>query len=188
MLRSNMSAIGWQSLYDSTSVQQSVRSRIRRILQRSPGRNTNIEDACQEAWTRLWQLGERYWNPRGVNFVSRCVAIDYLRKDQTHHAASFLPLHAEARDSDEEMSSERETLARNERTFEAVAAQEIKSKVSMLPAQQRAVFSFCYSVNGHEELTFAQIAVRLGISESETVKVFCQARRNIRALLGEKNG
>jgi len=184
----------WQQLYDSK--RNSVRGKVRRILRFSLGRNTNCEDVCQDAWTRLWRLGERYWNPRGVNFCARNAAIDWLRKDKTHEAGQHLSLRELSNEPFPEDEND-EAPPRNLRNgvryskreteiINVLAIPEITAKIRFLPPEQQAVFSFRYGINGHEELTFPEIAERLGIEQGVTISIFCQAKRNLRMILGEE--
>lgn len=186
----------WNTLYELKRV--SVQGRVRRILQGSPSRNSNCEDACQDVWARLWKLGVRYWNPRGVNFVSRNVAIDYIRKDKTHQASQHVGLGEDAYDAfpdgDQMIQtrdiSETGKLHCPRQEPEALALlviPEISRRIALLPADQRAVFCFRYGLNGHEELSFEKIAQRLKMSTSATVQIFLQAKKNLRTMLGENN-
>jgi DNA-directed RNA polymerase specialized sigma subunit len=55
-----------------------------------------------------------------------------------------------------------------------------------LPGLQRAVFSFRFQLEGHEELTFREIGQRLGISIWQAAYLFYQARKNLQTILGER--
>lgn len=150
----------WDALYNS--MYKLVLWRMRKVL--GP-MNLPYEDAAQDVWLRLYRLGNGYWNPRGVNLVMRCVAIDWIRKGA--HGT-------------EDVS---EPTLTESQMVDALAVPEIAHRILALPADQMAIISFRYGLNGHEELTFPEISQRLGLSVSLTILRFLQAKRNLKAML-----
>lgn len=166
----------WQGIHDR--MQDSVRGKVRRIL---AGREDS-EDVCQEIWALLWKLGADYWNPRGVNLIAKQVCYKWIARDKTRKYTHFEI--SEKLDGDQERQAPwKEPI--HEMSHLVPDVSKIAAKLMMLPDEQRAVFSFRYRLDGHEELTFREIGERLGITTSSAAHTFYQARRNLKILLGE---
>lgn len=180
----------WEALY--ASMGRSVRGKIRRLLTPSGNSTSSLDDVCQQFWMHLWRVGPPYWNPKGVNLISRQIVFKWLRKNR-----ASVPI-IDRIDGITQGSSKNWHSGRNydtawfnywEPQYERSELIPDYSKISALllalPAEQRVVFCFRYQIEGHEELSFNEIGQRIGVPPGEAVVLFCQAMKNIRNMLGE---
>jgi len=156
------------------------------------------DDACQQFWMHLWKVGPKYWNPKGVHLISKQIVFKWLRKNKNSGMISMNQEFAFLQILDE-FDSDRTFFYSNwegpgtrkigipcsrEQINElAPDVSKISDIVSKLPGEQRVVFSFRYQMHGHEELTFREIAQRMGITIGQAAYLFYQAKKNIKKML-----
>ena len=174
---------------------RSVRERIRRLL-KSANIQNYTEDVCQQFWMHLWKVGPNYWNPRGVNLIAGQIVLKWLRK---HKRPPFESIIDRIDESETRFDRSREPRGPKtefqRRTFFKLPkdtselfpdVRKITLALRRLPGEQRAVFSFRFQMEAHEELTFREIGKRLGISTGQAVCLFYWARKNLQTILGER--
>jgi DNA-directed RNA polymerase specialized sigma24 family protein len=146
------------------------------------GHVNSIEDVCQQFWMHLWKVGPNYWNPRGVNLISKQIVFKWLRK---HKRPPFVSV-IDRVDEDESIQGESypDPVVVSSELFPDVT--KVVAALRKLPGEQRAVFSFRFQVEAHEELTFREIGQRLGISTGQAICLFYWARKNLQTILGER--
>lgn len=165
------SASGWEALH--AQMERSVRAKIRRLLLPS-GMADSLDDVCQQFWMHLWRVGPNYWNPKGVNLISKQIVFKWLRKYKEPYAVAVID-RIDGKPSWKEPMYEQSHLVPD--------ASKIAALLLHLPGEQRAVFSFRYQLNGHEELTFNEIGQRMGITTGQAANLFYRARKNLKIML-----
>ena len=168
----------FEALHDA--MQHSVRGKIRRML--GPSAGSDWEDVCQEIWLVLWRSGESYWNPKGVNLIARQVCIKWMEKES--RSPSGFPIMEKVDGDQDRQNAWREPS--EETSHLRPDVEKIAARVAQLPGEQRAVFAFRYGLDGHEELTFQEIAKRLEIELGQAARLFYAARRNVEMLLADQ--
>ena len=151
----------------------SVRERVRRLLKSSNNGN-DTEDVCQQFWMHLWKVGPNYWNPRGVNLIAGQIVLKWMRKNKRPPFESII----------DRIDGNYEPKIESSELFPDVS--KITLALRRLPGEQRAVFSFRFQMEAHEELTFREIGQRLGISTGQAICLFYWARKNLQTILGER--
>lgn len=167
-------------------MEHSVRGKILRLL-RPSGNADYLDDVCQQFWLHLWRVGPNYWNPKGVNLISKQIAFKWLRK----YRPPTLSLIDRIDGDDREKNGNDRSHGISNRWREPFGemsqlvpdASKIAALLLQLPGEQRAVFSFRYQLNGHEELTFNEIGQRLGITTGQAAHLFYRAKKNLQTML-----
>jgi RNA polymerase sigma factor (sigma-70 family) len=163
-----------------------VRDRVRRILV-PMGHVNSIEDVCQQFWMHLWKVGPNYWNPRGVNLIAGQIVLKWLRKHKRPPFESIIDRIDEPENIEPHEFQGRNFFKLPRDTSELFPdVSKITLALRRLPGEQRAVFSFRFQMEAHEELTFREIGQRLGISTGQAVCLFYWARKNLQTILGER--
>lgn len=141
------------------------------FLARRLGTLERAADVAQDTYLRLARLVDtaQIIEPRAFVFrVAGNLAIDRLRQEQRHGAVPF-ELHPEGDLCDPLASPERLFLGTE-------AVEQLDKALQALPSKARLALL----LNRFEGLTHAQIAVRLGVSESTVGKYIVQAMRHCR--------
>ncbi|WP_296277171.1 RNA polymerase sigma factor [Pseudomonas sp. UBA7530] len=148
-----------------------------RFLARRMGDSQRAADVAQETWLRLAHQddGDAVRDPRAYVFrVAGNLAIDNLRRDQRL---------AEQQEDGELLEQLSDPLAEPE---SRLLAQEnlarLDAALASLPANAREALL----LNRLDGLTYAQIATRLGVSESMVGKYLIQAMRHCRQWRSEE--
>jgi RNA polymerase sigma factor (sigma-70 family) len=141
------------------------------FLARRLGNVEKAADVAQDTYLRLAGLGDtaQILEPRAFVFrVAGNLAIDRLRQEQRHAAWQV-----DAGPDDEAC----DPMASPERSFLAAEAiEQLDKALHLLPSNARLALL----LNRIEGLTHAQIAMRLGVSESMVGKYIVQAMRHCR--------
>ena len=141
------------------------------FLARRLGNVEKAADVAQDTYLRLAGLSDtaQILEPRAFVFrVASNLAIDRLRQDQRHSA----------RQADASMGEDVcDPMASPERLFLAgEAIEQLDKALNSLPSNARLALL----LNRLEGMTHAQIALRLGVSESTVGKYIVQAMRHCR--------
>lgn len=166
---------------------RSVRDRVRRILV-PMGHVNSVEDVCQQFWMHLWKVGPNYWNPRGVNLIAGQIVLKWLRKHKRPPFESIIDRIDESENDGPKTEFQRRNFFKLPKDTSELFpdVRKITLALRRLPGEQRAVFSFRFQMEAHEELTFREIGKRLGISTGQAVCLFYWARKNLQTILGER--
>ncbi len=135
------------------------------------GNRTDAEDVVQDAFLRLWTHAAQ-WRPGRAKFgtwfyrvvVNRCL-------DLTRRAVA-LPL-----DAAEELADAAPDAATG--VYRKEIARRVAAAMGQLPARQRAALALCY----YDELSQADAAQVLGVSEGAVESLLVRGRRQLRDLL-----
>jgi RNA polymerase sigma-70 factor (ECF subfamily) len=135
------------------------------------GNQADAEDVAQDAFLRLW-IHAAKWRPGGAKFgtwfyrvvVNRCL-------DQTRRAVGVpLDLAGEFPDGAPDAGTQ---------VYRKELAQRVATAMAQLPARQRAALALCY----YDELSQADAAEVLGVSEGAVESLLVRGRRQLRELL-----
>lgn len=159
---------------DLTRIFTTMRSRLRLTAARIAG-EADADDALQEAFLGLWSRGKKSESDSNAEALSltavRNRSIDMARQHKTR-AASELNEATLATPSAADSEATRQELFVHVRQ---IIEQE-------LPERQREVLW----MRDYEQLSFAEIAEQLNLSEANVRQILSRARRQVRQIYKEK--
>lgn len=143
------------------------------IAGRMLGTRADVEDAVQEAFTKLW-VNAPHWKPGRAAFTTwmyriianTCLDAARRRRPETGTEAAMATL------ADGSPDAERQAMEHQE-------ARRVREAVQALPAQQRLAVTLCY----FEDFTNPEAAAYMGLHLKALEGLLVRARRSLRQTL-----
>jgi RNA polymerase sigma-70 factor (ECF subfamily) len=149
----------------------------------SSARQLEAEDACQEAWLKMWRAWDRadpaHREAWALRVVRNC-CIDTLRREQRRQSASLAPLVSE---EDGRGMRTSEALQPDDALERVADAQAVDAALRKLPEQLRRTL-WMREVLG---LSYAEMASALGVPIGTVMSRLHSARRRLARELGRED-
>ncbi len=152
--------------------------RLRALVFRFAGSSGEADDIVQETFWTLWQKSDR-WQPDGPPFAAWLTRIAINRaidRERRRKVRQFFGIEAAAEASDAGIDADRAVASRQE-----LAA--VVRDIAELPPRQRVAIL----LSAGRDLSNAEIAATLRLSEGAAEQLLVRARRTLRTRLAERD-